>query len=121
MDNSEKDPYGLLNKISKGMEFKKFTKNGDPYRCSKWQLDRNDFLCMYYTFSSHEKRIPLSEIEKCVHHFKQRKELTTKDFSEFCPIAIRSGGCAFAVIGGILEKFFGAEYKGHGRGFRMRE
>lgn len=124
MRNSEKDTYGLLNKIPEGMEFKKLTKNSVPCCCLKWQPDRCGILCMYYTVSKRggqKKRIPLSEMEECVHRFKQQAKFDRDDLRDLCPIAHSDGGCAFAVIGRILEKFFGAEYKGHGHGFRMRE
>jgi hypothetical protein len=98
-------------------EFKKLTE-GEPYRFKTWKVDGEGRPCLYYTFSSRDgrstntKRVPMAEIGAALTHLRETGHLRRKEFRDVCPVAERDGGCAFAVVGRILEALGAAQYVG---------
>ncbi len=103
-----------------GTKYPHLKKPGASYRCDKWR----DGVCMYYTSQGSErvnkKGILLADIQVAEKHLLVRKKFDRKDFREQCPTAARNGGCAFTVIGRMLENSCNAEYNGD-NGFVLRE
>lgn len=100
------------NKIPVGTEFNKLGNGGEPYRCAEWKCDREGRFCLYYQFNGHKKRLPETEIESAVAQFESSGHFGRDMFRTLCPIAARDGGCGFAVIVRILERFCDAKYLG---------
>jgi len=104
----------LRNKIPVGTKFNKLGNGGEPYRCAEWKCDQEGRFCLYYQFNGHKKRLPEKEIESAVAQFELSGRFDREMFKTLCPIAARDGGCGFAVIVRIIEKFCDAKYLGDG-------
>lgn len=98
-------------KIPVGTEFNKLGNSGEPYRCAEWKRDREGRFCLYYQFNGHKKRLPETEIESAVEQFELSGHFNGEGFK---PIAAKYGGCGFAVIVRIIERFCDAKYLGGG-------
>jgi hypothetical protein len=101
--------------------FAKLRGRGEPYRFDKWKHDDHGQLCLYYTFDSHQKRVPLDEFVVAIRSCVQNGVLTRDAFRRECVIAESAGPCGFAVTGRCLELLGVARYEAHGLGFRLTD
>lgn len=105
---------GWQNKIPVGSEFDKLESGGQPYRCAEWKHDGEGRFCMYYELNNRRKRIPHAEIDSAIARFKSSGRFDREAFKTHCPVAFSDGGCGFAVIVRILERFCDAKFVGNG-------
>jgi len=100
--------------------------SGQPYYFHVWAKDRAGNECLYYSFKGSDrtaqymKKVPLAELVAAIKSFQQKGAFDRLDFQKLCPIALSSGPCGFAVIGGYLEFRHKAKYKGRGKGFALK-
>jgi hypothetical protein len=100
-----------------GWEFRKLTKDDQPYYFVEWAFDNNQWRCLYYGFAArdqgkrdNEKRVPLNELAKGIGICAHRGKFERSDFNEYCTVAKSAGPCGYTVIGRCLELLGVAEY-----------
>lgn len=107
-----------------GTKYPRLRTRGAAYWCDKWQVARDGVYCMYYASQGAErvnkKRIPLVDMQAAEAHLRAHQKFDRRDFSAQCPTAARHGGCAFNVMGRILENCCDAGYDG-ANGFVLRK
>ena len=109
-----------------GGEFRKLTKDDEPYYFVEWALDGNQQRCLYYGFAArdaskrdHEKRVPLSELANAIAMCARKGKFERADFDDCCSVAKSAGPCGFAIVGRSMEFLGVAEHDPDGHCFTL--
>ena len=100
--------------VNDTFEFKKLTKDIDPYYFYEWKGDKNNLVLRYFFYNQgktkvYRKRVFISELESLLETSVVDGIIFKRNFNSICLRTKKDGDCGFAVMVAIIGYLFGIQ------------